>query len=256
MTLLRGPFLTTISQRPASLRATSHPLPSPRSPPPHTRSFQQTTNMTTEATVRTFFSSPSFAVVGASSNPAKFGYKGLADCLICLPRHLTDIYHSIRLVHRPLPPSNAHQPHHARDIRIRHVPQDGALAIRPPGPQADVRVHHHPSQGDPVRPARSRETRRPRRVDAARQLRRRGACLRPESRGRLQGRRGWRRRAGQRRVVRPRRRGEGAEGCWEAVISGTQSCCLRREALLLGSMKRLTTYEYEGSTDSAYRDVH
>ncbi|KAI1481921.1 NAD(P)-binding protein [Daldinia eschscholtzii] len=31
--------------------------------------------MTTEATVRTFFSSPQFAVVGASTNPAKFGHK-------------------------------------------------------------------------------------------------------------------------------------------------------------------------------------
>ncbi|KAI0020485.1 CoA binding domain-containing protein [Xylariomycetidae sp. FL0641] len=31
--------------------------------------------MTTEATVRAFFSSPQFAVVGASSNPAKFGHK-------------------------------------------------------------------------------------------------------------------------------------------------------------------------------------
>ncbi|KAJ1333200.1 CoA-binding protein [Microdochium nivale] len=34
--------------------------------------------MTTEATVRSFFSSPRFAVVGASSNPAKFGHKVLA----------------------------------------------------------------------------------------------------------------------------------------------------------------------------------
>ncbi|ORY64830.1 CoA binding domain-containing protein [Pseudomassariella vexata] len=31
--------------------------------------------MTTEATVKKFFSSPHFAVVGASSNPAKFGHK-------------------------------------------------------------------------------------------------------------------------------------------------------------------------------------
>ncbi|OIW28247.1 NAD(P)-binding protein [Coniochaeta ligniaria NRRL 30616] len=34
--------------------------------------------MTTEATVRTFFSSPNFAVVGASSNPAKYGHKVFA----------------------------------------------------------------------------------------------------------------------------------------------------------------------------------
>ncbi|KAI1192102.1 CoA binding domain-containing protein [Nemania serpens] len=31
--------------------------------------------MATEASIRTFFSSPQFAVVGASSNPAKFGHK-------------------------------------------------------------------------------------------------------------------------------------------------------------------------------------
>ncbi|KAI3332415.1 NAD(P)-binding protein [Xylariaceae sp. AK1471] len=34
--------------------------------------------MTTEASIRTFFSSPQFAVAGASSNPAKFGHKVLA----------------------------------------------------------------------------------------------------------------------------------------------------------------------------------
>lgn len=35
--------------------------------------------MSTEATARIFFSSPFFAVVGASSNPAKFGHKGDAS---------------------------------------------------------------------------------------------------------------------------------------------------------------------------------
>lgn len=32
--------------------------------------------MATEAAARSFFSSPLFAVVGASSNPAKYGHKG------------------------------------------------------------------------------------------------------------------------------------------------------------------------------------
>lgn len=32
--------------------------------------------MATESTVKTFFNSPQFAVVGASTNPAKFGHKG------------------------------------------------------------------------------------------------------------------------------------------------------------------------------------
>ena len=31
--------------------------------------------MATEASVKAFFSSPQFAVAGASSNPAKFGHK-------------------------------------------------------------------------------------------------------------------------------------------------------------------------------------
>lgn len=33
--------------------------------------------MTTEATIRAFVSSPCFAIVGASSNPAKFGYMSI-----------------------------------------------------------------------------------------------------------------------------------------------------------------------------------
>lgn len=32
--------------------------------------------MSTDSTVKTFFNSPQFAVVGASTNPAKFGHKG------------------------------------------------------------------------------------------------------------------------------------------------------------------------------------
>ncbi|KJZ77942.1 hypothetical protein HIM_02579 [Hirsutella minnesotensis 3608] len=35
--------------------------------------------MATEASARRFFSSPVFAVVGASSNPAKFGHKGTVE---------------------------------------------------------------------------------------------------------------------------------------------------------------------------------
>ena len=35
-----------------------------------------TDTMATEAAARKFFTSPFFAVVGASSNPAKFGHKG------------------------------------------------------------------------------------------------------------------------------------------------------------------------------------
>jgi hypothetical protein len=35
--------------------------------------------MSTEASARIFFSSPRFAVVGASSNPAKFGHKSKSD---------------------------------------------------------------------------------------------------------------------------------------------------------------------------------
>ena len=43
---------------------------------PHTsRAFHLTTTMSTEASLKTFFSSKNFAVVGASSNTAKFGHK-------------------------------------------------------------------------------------------------------------------------------------------------------------------------------------
>lgn len=41
--------------------------------------------MTTEATAKAFFSSPYFSVVGASSNPAKFGHKSK----LFLSRHHT-----------------------------------------------------------------------------------------------------------------------------------------------------------------------
>jgi hypothetical protein len=47
-------------------------------PPSYIPSFKQNKNITSsmEAAVKTFFSSPHFAVVGASSDPAKFGHKG------------------------------------------------------------------------------------------------------------------------------------------------------------------------------------
>jgi hypothetical protein len=35
--------------------------------------------MATEAAARKFFAAPQFAVVGASSNPAKYGHKGSFD---------------------------------------------------------------------------------------------------------------------------------------------------------------------------------
>ncbi len=34
---------------------------------------------TTEATLRAFFQAPKYAVVGASTNTEKFGYKGTSD---------------------------------------------------------------------------------------------------------------------------------------------------------------------------------
>ncbi|KAH7165112.1 hypothetical protein DER46DRAFT_609000 [Fusarium sp. MPI-SDFR-AT-0072] len=42
--------------------------------------------MTTEATVRKFFASSAFAVVGASSNPVSFGPKQMSITVITLPR--------------------------------------------------------------------------------------------------------------------------------------------------------------------------
>lgn len=40
--------------------------------------------MSTEATVRAFFASPNFAVVGASNNPAKFGHKSMFGSVVLL----------------------------------------------------------------------------------------------------------------------------------------------------------------------------
>ena len=39
----------------------------------------QTRTMVSDADAKQFFSSPEFAVVGASSNPAKFGHKSLSS---------------------------------------------------------------------------------------------------------------------------------------------------------------------------------
>ncbi|KAK7427447.1 hypothetical protein QQZ08_006053 [Neonectria magnoliae] len=44
--------------------------------------------MTTEASVRKFFSSSAFAVVGASSNPAKFGHRGKTTCSVLAGLHV------------------------------------------------------------------------------------------------------------------------------------------------------------------------
>lgn len=86
MSLFRSPLSIALRQlrtpsalAPVSFRASSHPWPPSRPlSPSHTRSLYHSPKMTTEATVRTFFSSSNFAVVGASSNPAKYGHKGSA----------------------------------------------------------------------------------------------------------------------------------------------------------------------------------
>jgi predicted CoA-binding protein len=59
-----------------------------------------------EAAVKTFFSSPRFAVVGASSDPAKFGHKGISSTL--LAKVLTPIVFAWYLTHSlPVTPINA-----------------------------------------------------------------------------------------------------------------------------------------------------
>lgn len=57
-------------------------MPSPAlkfKPSPIIQHTLHTLAMSTEASARIFFSSPRFAVVGASSNPAKFGHKSKSD---------------------------------------------------------------------------------------------------------------------------------------------------------------------------------
>lgn len=62
---LSSPFFTTSSL--SKLSNTAQPFTS--------RASHLTTTMSTEASLKTFFSSKNFAVVGASSNTAKFGHK-------------------------------------------------------------------------------------------------------------------------------------------------------------------------------------
>ena len=38
-----------------------------------------------DAAITTFFSQPSFAVVGASSDPSKYGHKGAAPLAVSIP---------------------------------------------------------------------------------------------------------------------------------------------------------------------------
>lgn len=78
--------------------------------------------MTTEATARAFFSTPFFAVVGASNNPAKFGHKSASSSLHTHQEyHALTITGSLRLVRRALAPGNANQPHdsHHNHLRLR-----------------------------------------------------------------------------------------------------------------------------------------
>lgn len=67
--------------------------------------------MATEATARKFFTSPAFAVVGASSNTAKFGHKGepLVDSSMTYTMTDAICLHSLRLVPRPQPSCHANQ---------------------------------------------------------------------------------------------------------------------------------------------------
>lgn len=55
------------------------PLNQTKPAPVNTTVSQYAEIMTTEATVRKFFASSAFAVVGASSNPAKFGHRGMSS---------------------------------------------------------------------------------------------------------------------------------------------------------------------------------
>lgn len=112
--------------------------------------------MSTESTARAFFSTPHFAVVGASSDPSKFGHKSISAPFslnrhphLSLPFRLptnSPSLPSLRLVHSPLPPRNAHQPHlHQHNRQLQSLPRR-TLALPAPRPESNGREHHHAAE--------------------------------------------------------------------------------------------------------------
>lgn len=101
-----------------------------------------------EAALKTFFTSPRFAVVGASQDTSKYGYKGhIATFPIPQLAKLIPLC-SPSMVSQTFATSDTSQPSHITDLTsfpdlpYRAVRFGAAITC------GDVRLHHHTSGGD------------------------------------------------------------------------------------------------------------
>jgi hypothetical protein len=80
-----------------------------QAPMPTTRGQKRDADMEAAA-LKTFFSSPSFAVAGASSNSAKYGHKSKLTTASSATHILSNYFPSIRVVLATLTPSDTTEP--------------------------------------------------------------------------------------------------------------------------------------------------
>ena len=177
---------TTIPQQ--TLRPLSIPAQEP-----HQTIFK----MAAESAARAFMATPNFAVVGASSDPSKFGHKSafapfpslpLPSPLLLLQKLMTDgvmkltiASCSFGMVPRALPPRDAHQPHKRNDQRGGKGISGRKISGRDRAANTDIRIHHHAPKNHSQRPAGRQGEGRPERVVAAWDLQRRGTSSPPFS---------------------------------------------------------------------------
>lgn len=114
--------------------------------------FASTPNLkmsASDATAKIFFSSPKFAVVGASTNTEKFGYKG-SFCPILLPYPHPFPTTSTHIIHTPLTPIQS---------------SNGTQTVTSPPRPSILKAPPSLSTGNPTQPSSpSRSSRTPRRL--------------------------------------------------------------------------------------------
>jgi hypothetical protein len=98
-----------------------------------------------EAAVRTFFSSPRFAVAGASQDQSKFGYRG-EDTL--QPKAMPLLNHGVcsaRMVPRPRTASHAGKPSQSGDQAALSIISNSRVTGCPAISNANFSVNYHSS---------------------------------------------------------------------------------------------------------------
>lgn len=116
--------------------------------------------------VKRFFSSPRFAVAGASNDANKFGYKRTTSITheMTMTNSLT---HSSGLVSPALAPSDTPQPTGSADLPPLAFLRDRPFAVQTVGAHADLIVSGDSTVSDPRRAARGTFSRHPCRLVAA-----------------------------------------------------------------------------------------